>query len=204
MECAAAVCFMQNKGRTKVIDACLWHPIVRQHQVGGKSWESVCKTWWESFASMCVFAWRSARFTGANLGRLWGHSLAMGTAHNELQWGKRVWTHLRINHMYFFSKKWRILSNFSCFAMDGSHRRLKRIFRNMRGLTFHRGRLGVQVVMGNHTIDDNLAAHGWDATKRAQHGPGPVNVQRYVGRTRRHLLTDPADPREAVPTPRKG
>ena len=41
------------------------------------------------------------------------------------------------------------------------------------GLSFLRGRLGVQVVVDNHTIDDSPAAHGWDATKRAQHGQGP-------------------------------
>ena len=59
-----------------------------QHQEGGKSWVSVCKTWWENFASMCVAAWRSAWFSGADLGRLRNHSIAMGTTHNELQWDK--------------------------------------------------------------------------------------------------------------------
>ena len=48
-ECAATVHFMRNKGWEKVIDACLQHPSVRQHQVPGKSWESLCKPWWESF-----------------------------------------------------------------------------------------------------------------------------------------------------------
>ena len=62
MECAAAIHFMRNRGWEKIIDACLEQPSVRQHQVGGKSWESVCKTWWENFASMCVYAWRSAWF----------------------------------------------------------------------------------------------------------------------------------------------
>ena len=33
-------------------------------------------------------------------------------------------------------------------------------------------RVGVQVVVDNHTIDDSLAAHGWGATKRGQHGQG--------------------------------
>ena len=39
----------------------------------------------EYFASMCVFAWRSAWFSGADLGRLRRHSIAMGAAHNELK-----------------------------------------------------------------------------------------------------------------------
>ena len=156
MECAAAIHFMRNKGWEKIIDACLQHPSVRHHQVGGKNWESVCKTWWETFASMIVYAWRSAWFSGADLGRLRNHSIAMGTAHNELQWGKLLWTHLWIDHMYYFAKKWRILSKFSGFAMEGSHRRLKRMLRNSGGLSLLRGRLGVQVVVDNHTIDDSL------------------------------------------------
>ena len=109
MECAAAIHFMRNKGWEKVIDACLRHPSVGPHQVAGKSWESVCKTWWENFVSMCMFAWRSAWFSGADLGRLRRHSIAMGTAHNELQWGKLMWKHLWINHMYFFCKEVEIL-----------------------------------------------------------------------------------------------
>ena len=158
MECAAAIHFMRNRGWEKIIDACLEQPSVRQHQVGGKSWESVCKTWWENFASICVYAWRSAWFSGADLGRLRNHSIAMGAAHNELQWGKLLWTHLWIDHMYYFAKKWRILSKFSCFAMEGSHRRLKRMLRNSGGLSLLRGRLGGQVVVDNHTIDLPLVA----------------------------------------------
>ena len=190
MECAAAIHFMRNRGWEKVMDACLQHPSVRQNQVAGQSWESVCETWWENFASMCVFAWHSAWFLGADLGRLRRHSIAMCAAHNELQWGKLVWTHLWIDHMYFFAKKWRILSKFSCFAMHGSHRRLKSMLRNSGGLSLLRGRLGVQVVVDNHTIDDSLAAHGWDATKRAPNGQGPISVQRYASRTRRRLVTN--------------
>ena len=49
MECAVAIHFMRNRCWQKIIDACLQQPSVRQHQVGGKSWESVCKTWLENF-----------------------------------------------------------------------------------------------------------------------------------------------------------
>ena len=41
------------------------------------------------------------------------------------------------------------------------------MLRNSAGLSLLRDRLGVQVVVGNHTIDDSLWSHGWDATKRA-------------------------------------
>ena len=189
MECGVAIHFMRNRGWEKVMDACLQHTSVRQHQVARKSWESVCKTWWENFASMCVFAWRSACVSGADLGGLRRHSIATGAAHNELYFGKLLWTHLCIDHMFFFfAKKLRILSQFSRFAMEGSHRR--HMLGNSRGLSLLRGRLGVQVLVDNQTIDDSFAAHGWDATKRAQNGQGPISVPRYASRTRRRLLTD--------------
>ena len=87
MECAAAIHFMRNRVWEKIIDARLRHPSLRQHQLGGNSLDSVCKTWWENFARICVYAWRSASFSGADFGRLRNHchSIAMGTAHNELQ-----------------------------------------------------------------------------------------------------------------------
>ena len=87
--------------------------------------------------------------------------------------------------MYYFAKKWEILSTFSCFAMEGSQRRLKRMLRNNGGLSLLRGRLGVKVVVDNHTIDDSL----W-STKRAQNGQWPMSVQMYASRTRRRLLTE--------------
>ena len=64
------------------------------------------------------------------------------------------------------------------------------MLRNSGGLSLLRGRLGVQVVVDNHTNDDSLLAHGWAATKRAQHGQGSISVQRYASRTRRRLLND--------------
>ena len=190
LECAAAIHFMRNRGWEKLMDACLQHPTVRQHQVGGKSWESVCKTWLQNFSSMCVFTWRSAWFSGAHLGRLRSHRIAMGAAHHELHWGKLLSTHLWIDHMELFAKKWRILSKFSYFATEGSQRAVKRMLRNRGGLSLLRGRLGVQVVVDNHTIDDSLWSHGWHATKRAQNRQGPTSVQRYASRTRTQLLTD--------------
>ena len=64
------------------------------------------------------------------------------------------------------------------------------MLRNRGGLSLLRGRLRGQVVVDNHTIDDRLPAHGWDATKKAQNGQGPVSIQRYATRTRRRLLTN--------------
>ena len=100
--------------------------------------------------------------------------------------GQTSVAHLWIHHIYYFAKKWRILSKFSGFAMEGSHRRLKRILRNIGGLSLLQGRLGVQVVVDNHTIDDSLWLHGWDATKRAQHGQGPISKLHKKTASNRH------------------
>ena len=92
--------------------------------------------------------------------------------------------------MSFFARKWRIFSKFSCFAMEGSHRRLKRMLRNSGGLSLLRGRLGVQVVVDNHTIDDSLRGEGWDVTKRSMRGKGPVTLRQLTRRARKRALSD--------------
>ena len=74
--------------------------------------------------------------------------------------------------------------------MKGSHRRLKRMLRNSGGLSLLRGCLGVQVVVDNHTIDDNLRAEGWDVTKRSMRGQGPVTVQPLARRSCKRALSD--------------
>ena len=92
--------------------------------------------------------------------------------------------------MCFFARKWRILSRFSCLAMEGSHCRPKHMLRNSGGLSLMRGRLGVQVVVDNHTIDDSLGREGWDVTKRSMRGQGPVNVRQLARRARKRVLSD--------------
>ena len=103
--------------------------------------------------------------------------MTMGQAHLQLQWGKILWPHLWMDHMYFFALHWRTLSKFACFTMEGSHLRLKRMLCNTRGLSLLQSRLGLQVVVDNHTIDDNLRREGWDPTKRTMRGQGPRSVQ---------------------------
>ena len=70
------------------------------------------------------------------------------------QWGKLLWTPLWIKVLVL--------------CHGGDSRRLRRMLCKSGGLSLLRGRLGVQVVVDNHIIDDSLAAHGWDATKRVQ------------------------------------
>ena len=64
------------------------------------------------------------------------------------------------------------------------------MLRNTRGLSLLRGTLGVGVVVDHHTIDDSPWSLGWDATRRAQNGQGPISVQKYASHTTRRLLTD--------------
>ena len=61
--------------------------------------------------------------------------------------------------------------------MEGSHRRLTPMLRNSGGLSLLRGKLDLQVVVDNHTIDDNLRCEGWDPNKRSMHGQGPISVR---------------------------
>ena len=112
-------------------------------RVEGRPWGDVCGKWWDNFAKMCVYAWQTGWLSGGDVGRLCECSIQMGKAHLVLPWPKLLWSHLWIDHVYFFALKWRILSKFSCFALEGSHRRLKRMLRNSGCLSLLRGRLGV-------------------------------------------------------------
>ena len=64
------------------------------------------------------------------------------------------------------------------------------MLRNSGGLSLLRGRLGVQVAVVNHTIDDSLRREGWDVTKRSMPGQGPVTVRHLVRRARKRALSD--------------
>ena len=139
---------------------------------------------------MCMYAWRTSWLSGADLGRLHECSIVMGKAHLLLEWPKLLWSHFRIDHMYFFARQWRTLSKFSCFAMEGSHRRLKRMLRKSGSLSLVLGRLGVHIVADNQTIDDSLCAEGRDLTKRSMRPQGPVTVQQLARRVRKRALSD--------------
>ena len=190
LECAAAVQFMRTQRWEALITLCPEEGGMNNKRVGGRLWGDVCRKWWDNFAKMCVYAWQTGWLSGGDVGRLRECSIRMGKAHLVLGWPKLPWSHLWIDHMYFFVRKWRILSKFSCFAMEGNHRRLKRMLRNSGGLSLSRDRLGVQVVVDNHTIDDSLRREGWDVTKRSMRGQGPVTVRQLAGRARKRALSD--------------
>ena len=71
----------------------------------------VCCKWWTNFSAMCVFAWHKRWFTWGDLKLLREYGVAMGQAHLSLHWGKLLWSHLWIDHTYFFAHRWRIPVN---------------------------------------------------------------------------------------------
>ena len=139
LECAAAVQFMGTRRWEALITICLKEGGTNNRRLGGRLWGYVCREWWDNFAHMCVYGWQTDWMSVGKVGRLHKCSIRMGKAHLA----KLTWSPWWIDHMYFFARKWRSLSKFSCFAMEGSHCRLKRMLRNSGGLSLLRGRLGV-------------------------------------------------------------
>ena len=72
-------------------------------RVGGRLWGDVCREWWDNFSKMCAYAWQTDWLSGGEVGRLRECSIRMGKAHLVLQWPKLLWSHLWIDHMYFFA-----------------------------------------------------------------------------------------------------
>ena len=113
---------MRNKGWETLVHEWLHKGGMEGGRFAGQIWEDVCHKWWTSFGAMCMclFAWQTRWFAGGDLKRLREYSIAMDEAHLQLHWGKLLWSHLWIDHIYFFARQWRILSKFACVAMEGS------------------------------------------------------------------------------------
>ena len=69
--------------------------------------------------------------------------------------------------MYAHVAKWGTLARFSCFSLEGSDVRLKRMVMNSGVVSLLYGNLGLQCVVDNHTSDDNLRYEGWDPQSKA-------------------------------------
>jgi hypothetical protein len=169
-EASATVHFMQSG---------LWGALVavledergmRDHTInidGGMPWGDACRAWWQAFASTCSLVWQTRFLDGAQLQELWDSCTTMARLHKALGFSIVLWSHLWVDHLYAFARKWRTLARFACFVVEGSHRRLKRMLRNSGGVGMLRGKSGLQVVIDNHTIDDSLLRLGWDVAQRA-------------------------------------
>ena len=71
-----------------------------------------------------------------------------------------------IDHMYAYVARWGTIVKFSCFALECSHVRLKRLLRKSWGVSLLNDRSGLQCVVDNHTLDDNLRNEGWEVESR--------------------------------------
>ena len=182
--------FMRTQQWEALIMMCLEEGGMKNKRVGGRVCCDVSREWWDNFAEMCVYAWRTERLSRGYLGTLRECSMKMGKTHLLLRSPYLLWAHLYSNHMYFFARKWRILSKFSCFAMEGRHRRVKRMLRNSGGLSLMCGRLGVRVVVNNHTTNYSLRREESDVTKRSMLGQGPAIVQQLARCARKTALSN--------------
>ena len=82
---------------------------------------------------MAEVAWKDDPLSGAEQRALLQRQVTVGARWLHLGWGKTFWTHMWINHMYAYVARWGTIAKFSCFALRGSHVRLKRLLRNGGG-----------------------------------------------------------------------
>ena len=122
-------------------------PVIRNHQVGAMPWVDVCTEWWEAFAAMAEVSWKEDFLSGAEQRALLQRQLTMGARHLDLGRGKTLWMHMWIDHMYAYVARWGTIAKCSCFALEGSHVRLKRLLRNSGGVSLLNNRLGLQCVV---------------------------------------------------------
>ena len=137
-------------------------PLITNHQVGGRPWLDVCTEWWEAFAAMAHVAWKDDFLSGAEQRALLQRQLTMGARQLDLGWWKTLWTHMSIDHMYAYVARWGTIAKFSCFALEGSHVRLRRLLTNSGGVSLLKGRSGLQCVVDNYKLDDNLRKKSWE------------------------------------------
>ena len=106
LECAAVVQFMRTGRWEALIMMCLEEGGMNNRQVGGKLWGAVYREWWNNFAKISVYAWQMGWLSGEDVGKLHECSIRVGKAQLVLQWPKLPWSHLWIDHMYFFARTW--------------------------------------------------------------------------------------------------
>ena len=118
-------------------------PVIGNHQVGGRAWVDVCREWWEAFAAMAHVAWKDEFLSGPEQRALLQRQRTIGARHLDLGWGKTFRTHMWIDHMYAYVARWGTIARFSCFALEGSHVRLKRLLGNRGGVSLLNDRSGL-------------------------------------------------------------
>ena len=92
---------------------CSWLLVIGNHQVWGRPWVDVCTEWWEAFAAMAEVAWKGDFLSGGEQRALLQRQVTMGARHLDLGWGKTLWTHMWIDHMYAYVAKLRTIVGMS-------------------------------------------------------------------------------------------
>ena len=108
-------------------------PMIGGHQVGGRPWADVCRELWETSAAKSNVVCKDDFLSGPQQRALLQQPLTMGARHLALAWGKTLWTHMWIHHMHVHVAQWGTMASFSCFALEGSHVRLKRLTNRLGG-----------------------------------------------------------------------
>ena len=66
----------------------------------------VCREWWVAFAATSHVTWNDDFLSGPEEWALLQNQLTMGARHLDLRWGKTLWTHMWIDHMYAYVAQW--------------------------------------------------------------------------------------------------
>ena len=152
----------------------LWLPLLQKvetiiggHQVGGPPWVDVCRDQLQAFTSMANVAWNRDFVSGHEQRAPLQQHFTVGARRLALWWTKTLWTHMWMDHMFAYLCRWGNLARFNCFALEGSHVRLKRLPRNIEAVSLLYNKSGLQRVVDNHTLDEHLRKEGWKVTSGA-------------------------------------
>jgi hypothetical protein len=149
IETGAALHLMRKKAR--------WAPLIRDIRLKDLD------TWFQGFATTCDLVWKKEPFVPEDLDIMLKALKGMGRVHVSLGFKVVLWSHWWIDHMYAYACTWNILSVFSCFRMEGSHRALKARLRNSGGTSKIRekGPNGIMGIVDGDTLDLTLREKGY-------------------------------------------
>ena len=156
MEIGAGVYFMKHRH---------WEGLLGKVQLG-EDHQGWVRKWFEAFDTTCQAAWKGSFHSSDQVAHVKVALESMGAMHSKLGWAFTLWVHLWVDHLWAYLQEHRILSTFSCFRMEGSHRVLKARLKNSMGTKVKGDRVGLQGVVDKATLCDSLYKRGYDVRKR--------------------------------------
>ena len=117
--CAAAVQFRRTRRWEALFTICVEEGGMNHKRVGADYGVMFVGSGGTTLPSRLCMHGKLDGCPGGGVGRLRECSIRMGKAQLVLEGPKLLWSHVWIDHMYFFARKWRILSKISCFAHGG-------------------------------------------------------------------------------------